>query len=135
MTKYRLEKYFLQPIPELSPEQVIKIQLNNLQRNDENDNGIQGAFVFASPANKASTGPVQRFIRMVKNPLYKPMLNFRRAQLQPIHIAGDIAQQLVTLVDAQGQSASYLFTLSRQPLGPYMGCWMTDSVQRVEILV
>ena len=57
----------LAPRPELSPEEVIRIQLEALRHNDEQDRGIEVAFRFASPANRASTGPLPRFIRMIEH--------------------------------------------------------------------
>jgi hypothetical protein len=132
MERVKLQPYFLQPTPELSPEQVIKIQLNALKRNNsaENDLGIAAAFVFASPANKMSTGPLTRFARMVKAPLYKSMLNHRSANFEPIDIDGDFAKQRVILIDAENHQVSYIFSLSRQYFNPYWNCWMTDSVVR-----
>ena len=35
---------------------------------------------FASPANKQVTGPIERFIPMVKTPAYEPMLHRSRVQ-------------------------------------------------------
>lgn len=122
-----------QPKPDLLPEQVITIQLQALQHNDtpEKDSGIAVAFRFASPANQAATGPLPKFILLVKNPLYQPMLNHRSVERGPMKIDGDEAQQRVTLVSATGEKAVYIFTLSKQADGPYKDCWMTDGVERV----
>ena len=117
-----------QPNVELSPEQVVKIQLEALQNNDETNEGIKIAFNFASPDNKRYTGPLNKFIRMVKNPLYRPMLNFKAAEYDPIEISGDTAIQRVVLIDANGQANVYIFSLSKQTDGPCQGCWLTDSV-------
>jgi hypothetical protein len=64
------------PSPELLPEDVVKIQLNALKHNDEKNHGIAIAYRFASPENRLHTGPLERFIRMLHNPLYAPMLNY-----------------------------------------------------------
>lgn len=52
------------PSPDLSPDQVVRIQLDAMARNDEPapDSGIATAFKFASPENQAQTGPLDRFI-------------------------------------------------------------------------
>jgi hypothetical protein len=127
-----LQPYLFYPIPELSPDQVVKIQLKALRENDRlgEDSGIEGAYNFASPANREFTGPLERFARMVRNPLYSPMLNHKSARFEPVRIFGDQAEQRVTLIDANGQEAVYLFQLSRQFDNGYMGCWMTDGVIR-----
>ncbi len=121
------------PDPTLGPEQVIQIQLKALKRNDEPevDSGIATAFNFASPANRAMTGPLPRFVQMVHNPLYAPMLGYRAEQIGPLEMVGDSVQQSVMLLDAQGRTAVFVFTLSRQEEGRYAGCWMTDGVMRM----
>lgn len=122
------------PDPSLSPDQVVKAQLFALKHNDEptKDAGIRTAFAFASPANRVATGPIERFILLVKNPQYASMLNYRTETFDPVEIFGERAQQRVTLLDAKGKIVTYLFTLSRQKVAPYQGCWMTDMVAPVE---
>jgi hypothetical protein len=121
------------PSPDLSPGQVVRIVMEAMQHNDRpsTDAGILTAFNFASPGNKRQTGPIERFVKMVKAPTYKPMLDFRGIEYGPLTIEGDAAQQLVTLLDVADRPASYVFTLTRQSDGRYKGCWMTDGVMRV----
>lgn len=123
----------LQPNPNLSPEEVVKIQVEALKHNDEEDRGIEITFRFASPANRQATGPLPRFIRMVKNPAYKPMLNHKLAEYDPIEISGNTATQRVTIIDSNGNATVYLFTLSKQVDAACEGCWMTDSVTVVPV--
>ncbi len=122
-----------QPNPNLSPEQVVTVVLEALQHNDQPapDSGISTAFRFASPDNRAVTGPLDRFIELVKNPLYKPLLSYKTATRGPVRIADSVARQRVTLTAANGAKAVYLFTLSKQTEDPYKNCWMTDGVERV----
>jgi hypothetical protein len=114
--------------PEISPEQVVRLQLESLQHNDDSNQGIATAFNFASPSNKKSTGPLTRFIKMVKMPPYSSMLNHRSVEFEPIKIEGDAAMQRVKLTGADGQSITYIFLLSKQTEAPYKDCWMTDGV-------
>jgi hypothetical protein len=118
----------LTPSPEFSPDQVVRLQLEALQRNDETNQGIQITFNFASPDNKKFTGPLPRFIKMLKSPLYRPMLNHKSVEFDPIEISGDTAVQRVKLIGADGQAVIYIFSLSRQTEPPYENCWMTDGV-------
>jgi hypothetical protein len=92
-----------------------------LQRNDEQapDSGIATAFRFASPGNRAATGPLERFIQLVKSPAYKPLLNHKTAARGAVRIADDIARQRVTLTAANGERIVYLFTVSKQTEDPY----------------
>ncbi|MEM8556868.1 MAG: DUF4864 domain-containing protein [Bacteroidota bacterium] len=121
-----------QPSPDLTPEEVIRLQVEALQQNDTPypDAGIEAAFRFASPANKQATGPLRRFAEMVKGPVYGAMLGFERAEYGPIQVQGDRAVQRVTLVQPDGRRVSYVFGLTRQTEGAYDGCWMTDAVMR-----
>ena len=55
------------PKPSASAEDVVKAQMNALQAGD-----AMRAFKFASPANKAVTGPWRRFKAMIEqNPEYR----------------------------------------------------------------
>jgi hypothetical protein len=118
----------LRPNSTLSPEQVVKIQVEALQNNDDMDKGIELTFRFASPAHKQMTGPLNRFVRLVKNPAYRPMLNHRNAEYAPIKVSGNTATQRVTITAADGKAVVYIFELSKQDLPDCEGCWMTDSV-------
>lgn len=122
------------PSPSLTPDAVVKLQVEALQTNDrpQPDAGIARVWAFASPANKQQTGPLPRFAAMVHNPAYAPMLNHRRVQYGPVEVVGDQARQVVILEPARGPAVAYLFILGRQPHGsPLAGCWMTDAVIRL----
>src|SRR6478735_3394052 len=63
------------PRKEYEPDQVVQIVMDALQNNDDHDAGIVTTFNFASPGNKRLTGPVERFIPMVRSAAYRSMLN------------------------------------------------------------
>ena len=121
------------PSPQLEPEEVVRVVTEAMGRNDTptTDAGIATAFAFASPGNKQVTGPLARFIPMVKSPAYRPLLNYAKIEYGPVRVDGDYAEQLVTVTDAAGDPAAFLFTLSCQAEGDYEDCWMTDGVSRV----
>lgn len=120
----------VEPDPDLAPDEVVRIQVEALQQNNELDQGIEITFKFASPANKRLTGPLARFKKMVKEPVYRPMLNHKLAEYGPLEISADgtVASQRVTIIERNGQATVYLFTLSKQTGPPCDGCWLTDSV-------
>jgi hypothetical protein len=118
----------LRPGPELSPAEVVRIQVEALKENDQTDSGIEITFRFASPANRQVTGPLNRFNQLVRTPAYRPMLNHKTAEYGQVIISGETATQRVTIIERNGQAAVYLFTLSRQNLPNCDGCWMTDGV-------
>ncbi len=117
----------LAPSPELTPEQVVQIQLNALRHNDSRDRGIEVAFRFASPDNKLQTGPLARFTRMLQQGPYKLMFAYDNASFDPVEIEEGYARQRVTLIGS-GLVVAYEFYLSRQTEGGCIGCWMTDAV-------
>ncbi len=119
------------PSPDLSPEAVVKLQVEALQANGEDNAGIATAFRFASPGNRAATGPLARFTQMVRSG-YADMLGFERAVYGRMVFEGNEAAQRVTLIQADGRRSAYVLALSKQTGGAYDGCWMTDAVVPVE---
>jgi hypothetical protein len=124
-----------EPSPELSPKEVVRLQVEALGDNDtpREDAGIEAAFNFASPANKRATGPLDRFRRLFDTPAYGPMIDHGGATYSAPQVEGTVAQMGVILTTAQGDRVGYLFRLSRQSGPPHDGCWMTDAVQRVSV--
>ena len=64
------------------------------------------------------------------------MLDFESYQTAPIERDGERVQQRVTLfhkegLHKQGRSAIFMWILSKQQQAPYVNCWMTDAVIRV----
>jgi Domain of unknown function (DUF4864) len=124
----------LSPRPELSPEQVVQFQVTALQYNDnpQADAGIERAFRFASPSNKAATGPLEKFARMLKGPAYSPMINNVSSSIVGSNSQGDKAKVTVEVFTASGRRVTYVFLLSKQTEGEFANCWMTDAVMRLD---
>jgi hypothetical protein len=120
------------PKADLTPVDVVKTVVDALKKNDANDSGIRTTFRFASPANQQMTGPIERFIPMVKSPAYLPMINSRSADVHELNIDQDTAQELAVIVDSNGDKVYYIFEMKKQPDGDLKDCWMTDGVIRVE---
>lgn len=121
------------PSPQYTPREVVRIQLEALRQNDQPapDSGIATAYKFASPRNREKTGPLEKFIRMVKGPEYGLMVNHQSAEYGQLQAEDAQAQQLVKITASGGEVALYVFILSRQSDGPYKDCWMTDGVIRL----
>ena len=120
------------PKPDILPENVVRIQLEALANNDTpyRNAGIEIAFRFASPANQQATGPLGRFIQLVRNPVYKPMIDHEIAKIGDLVVEGTRAMLPVYLTASDGKLVGYMFILSKQNGGPYDQCWMTDAVLR-----
>ena len=122
------------PEPELKPNDVVRLQLLAMQQNDDSDIGIEVTFRFASPANKIQTGPLQRFIRLVRNPSYRPLLNHTNATFLELTVEEDFAVQEVVITTSNGKRIGYRFRLSIQKGPVYPGWWMTDSVVPCKVM-
>lgn len=123
---------YLRPSKALSPQDVVQIQLKALQQNDGSDSGIITVFNFSSPISKISMGPIEHFRLMVRDPAYKPMLNFKSYKKGNMVVTDRMAYQLVVLTTPDNEKATYLFMLARQNRGHYKDCWMTVGVIRME---
>ena len=122
------------PEPKLKPNDVVRLQLLAMQQNDDSDFGIEVTFRFASPANKKQTGPLKRFIGLVRNPSYRPLLNHINATFLELTVEEVFAFQDVIITTSNGERIGYRFRLSIQKGPLYPGCWMTDSVIPFKVL-
>tara|TARA_Y100001960_G_scaffold119537_1_gene127943 strand:+ start:178 stop:636 length:459 start_codon:yes stop_codon:yes gene_type:complete len=122
------------PEPKLKPNDVVRLQLLAMQQNDDSDFGIEVTFRFASPANKKQTGPLKRFISLVRNPSYRPLLNHINATFLELTVEEVFAVQDVIITTSNGERIGYRFRLSIQKGPLYPGCWMTDSVTPFKVL-
>ena len=122
-----------QPAPnvDLTPAQVVRIQVEALRRNDDTDSGILTAFRFASPTNRRMTGPIEHFIQIVKSPIYQPLLHNVRVECDPVQVERDRARATVRVYDPAGHMACYIFLLGMQKQPGVLNCWMTEGVLRV----
>ena len=118
------------PAPAYEPDEVVGIQMRALGKNNEpfDNAGIQLTFRFASPDNRAFTGPIDRFETLFDSIAYKPMLEYDELTIGEAEISGSEARVPVLIVNQNGDKAGYLFFLSRQSAEPYENCWMTDRV-------
>jgi hypothetical protein len=116
------------PTPELTPQEVVRIQMEALKYNDEKNRGIEIVFRFASPGNRVNTGPLPRFITMINGDAYRPMLNHNTIDYEDVRVVGDRAAQRVSITTDDGLLIAYVFVLSKQQGPEYDNCWMTDAV-------
>ena len=121
-----LKKVF--PNPNLNANEIVKIQLSAMKENDRTNLGIEITFRFASPNNKIQTGPLERFILLVKNPIYRPLLNHLSSTFLDLKVDGDQAIQEVIIKTTDGTLKGFRFLLSLQKGGEFKDCWMTDAV-------
>ena len=104
------------PNPGLAPGEVIRTVVEALQnRNLPSPNaGIFTVYQFASPANRANTGPYGNFLRIVKVQTFAPLLSGHADRFGPLMIAGEHAQQKVRFSVEDGREVWFVFAVSRQ---------------------
>ena len=121
------------PSPTLSAADVVAVQLAALQTEPRDGvgpgAGIRLAWSFASPGNRAATGPLDRFADLLRNPLYAALLEHRAAQLGPVQERGDAAQLEVLVLAHDDRTAGFTWLLTRGG-PPGAACWLTDGVLR-----
>lgn len=125
------------PTPWLGPAEVVAVQLDALRSEPggPRDGGTPGpglrtAWAFASPANQAATGPLERFARMLRGSVYGGLLGHRAVQLGPVVESGDEARLEVLVLTADDRTVGFTWVLGRQERPPHAGCWLTDGVLR-----
>lgn len=118
------------PAVDLQPGDVVRIVIDALAHNDQPyaDAGIETTFHFAAPSNRALTGPLERFTRMVKSPTYGIMVNHVDSEFSEVVLSGDKAYQMVRLIAVNGLSSVFAFRLGKQFEGEFKDMWMTEAV-------
>ena len=116
------------PRPSLKPEEVVKLQLDGLSDRRADGVGILQCYCFASPANRAVTGPLENFGRVVRQAPFLPLANPRAVLIGRPQYDDRIARLLVTVIDDQSQVQAFAFFLTRQREAPFTDCWMTEAV-------
>lgn len=120
------------PSTDLSPREVVEIQVSALGRCTQSQRDLWQCYAFASPGNRQVTGPIDRFTRMLLSPTFEPLVQASAVVIGSEHVRGDSATVLVTVTDRDRQVCSFRFYLTRQTENPYPDCWMTDGVVVVQ---
>ena len=118
------------PDVSLQPEDVVMIILDALANNDHPypNAGIETTFNFASPANRANTGPLRRFITMVKGPVFGVMVKHKQSELSEVVFSGNRAYLMARLTTADNVAVHFAFRLAQQEEAEFKGMWMTEAV-------
>lgn len=111
-------------------ETVLVKQLTALKENDSKgkDSGIRTAWRYAHPNNQRSTGPVERFTRMLKSPAYRPLLNHDSHRVALSQEASGTAVYRVTVFTQTSAPLIYTWVLEKVESGARKGEWATTIV-------
>ena len=116
--------------PRISPEAAVHIQLRALQNNDlpRRDSGIRKVWAFAHPDNKRYTGPLLKFMAMIKGPGYAMLLDHHRHDIQLLERNASIATFVVRVTADDGLVYRCQWQVKMVISGENAGAWLTISV-------
>jgi hypothetical protein len=108
--------------------EVVEMQVLSLRVSAENDEGVRKCFEYASPGNKAHTGPAERFGEMIRRG-YSIMMQWAdySIDVSPVRYHVQRQNQVYKVYFNRSMtmsSGSFYWSVSKQQ----NGCWMTDSV-------
>ena len=121
----------LKPSSNIKPSEVVKIQLNGLQKNDLDfkDSGIEQTWNFAHPNNKKVTGPLPNFKRMIKGDTYQMMLDHLSHTITELGRSNNWAQFEVIILDKNKIYHKFNWQVEKYSLdGSLKDCWLTTMV-------
>ena len=116
------------PSAALAPDEVVRLQLTGLSDEQADGVGILQCYCFASPANRAVTGPLDRFGAMVRQGPFHCMARPRALLIGRPQQDKHVARVLVTVIDEDSRVRAFTFVLARQQIAPFQNCWMTEAV-------
>ena len=121
----------IKPNIEIEPYQVVKIQLNGLMNNDEPnlDYGIKQTWEFAHPLNKKYTGPLPRFINLLKSESYKMLINHLDSEIIEVFKSSNQYGFEITILGNDKKYYKFQWVVEKYyDEGPLKDCWLTTSV-------
>ena len=121
----------IKPNIEIEPDQVVQIQLNGLMNNDEPnlDSGIKQTWEFAHPLNKKYTGPLARFINLLKSESYKMLINHLDSEIIEVFKSSNQYGFEITILGNDKKYYKFQWVVEKYyDEGPLKDCWLTTSV-------
>jgi len=121
----------IKPNNNIEPYQVLRIQLNGLKTNDDpnKDNGIVQTWEFAHPNNQKNTGPLNRFINMLKGDSYKMLINHIEHKIIEVKLTDFVALYEVTILDKNKSYHKLNWQVEKYTKdGVLKDCWLTTIV-------
>ena len=124
---------FVKPDSNIKPDEVIKIQLKSLMKNDvpSKDNGIKQTWEFAHPNNQRFTGPLDNFTKMIKGDSYKMLIGHIGHEISEIDNDNKKALYEVIILGADKKYFKFRWQVEKfLEDGPLKNCWLTTVVSQ-----
>ena len=125
-----LNAEIVKPKKNISPYDVVKIQLEALKNNykSEDDLGIKQVWLFAHPENKKITGPYERFRIMIYGEQYKILLNHESNKINLVMNTLNKYIYRVEILTKDKQLYYYEWHVKKGTSSECKDCWFTSAV-------
>ena len=124
---------FVKPNSNIKPDEVIKIQLKSLMKNDvpSKDNGIKQTWEFAHPNNQRFTGPLDNFTKMIKGDSYIMLIGHIGHEISEIDNDNKRALYEVIILGPEKKYFKFRWQVEKfLEDGPLKNCWLTTVVSQ-----
>ena len=124
---------FVKPNSNIKPDEVIKIQLKSLMKNDvpSKDNGIKQTWEFAHPNNQRFTGPLENFTKMIKGDSYKMLIGHIGHEISELDNDNKRALYEVIILGPDKKYFKFRWQVEKfLEDGPLKNCWLTTVVSQ-----
>ena len=121
----------IKPNANLKPFDVLMIQLNSLKNNNNpyKDAGIEQTWEFAHPINKVSTGPLERFKKMIYSNDYKILISHENTKIIILKESTNKFVYKVYVLSKDKKKYYYIWQIEKvNQVGNFKDCWMTTKV-------
>ena len=115
----------------LKPLDVLMIQINSLQNNNVpyKDAGIEQTWEFAHPLNKAATGPLKKFKKMIYSDSYKILIKHENSKIVILKESINKFVFKVYILSEDKKKYYYIWQIEKvEREGRFKDCWMTTGV-------
>tara|TARA_B100000519_G_scaffold775_1_gene790 strand:+ start:59 stop:523 length:465 start_codon:yes stop_codon:yes gene_type:complete len=123
----------VKPNSKIKPDEVIKIQLKSLMKNDvpSKDNGIKQTWEFAHPNNQRFTGPLDNFTKMIKGDSYKMLIGHIGHEISELDNDNKKALYEVIILGPEKKYFKFRWQVEKfLEDGPLKNCWLTTVVSQ-----
>ena len=127
----------IKPNSNLKAFEVLMIQLNSLKNNNNpyKDAGIEQAWEFAHPINKESTGPLEKFKKMIYSENYHLLIGHENYEITVLDESKNILVYKVYILAKNKKKYYYIWLIEKVAEdGKLKDCWMTTGVSNPEFL-
>ena len=121
----------IKPNSNLKPFDVLMIQLNSLKNNNIPyiDAGIEQTWEFAHPINKMSTGPLERFKKMIYSDSYNILISHENNKSIVLKESDNKFIYKVYVLSKNKKKYYYIWQIEKvEREGILKDCWMTTGV-------